>query len=200
MVWPWPLDVDAYVERGQQIEAPRPACPECAGTMQGWYGYYRHLREDRDRLIWIPRVRGRECGRTQALLPWFVLPWRWTGHRAGGSRLGLSPDRCFVGTSGEHSQEWAAEGAAGGRRALSATPGTSDELGLEWLGIAAVGTAPAVGGCTGAGRAMASAARAGQLLVGNRPHHRRQAAGDQQKHALGGEGELGFDGEESQLG
>src|SRR5215470_18717768 len=69
MVWPWPLDVDAYVERGRQIEAPRPACPECAGTMQGWYGYYRHLREDRDRLIWIPRVRCRECGGRKRCCP-----------------------------------------------------------------------------------------------------------------------------------
>ncbi len=57
MVWPWPLDVDAYVERGQQIEAPRPACPECAGTTQGWYGYYRHLREDRDRLLLVGTIR-----------------------------------------------------------------------------------------------------------------------------------------------
>jgi Domain of unknown function (DUF6431) len=104
MVWPWPLDVDAYVECGQQIEAPRPACPGCAGTMQCWYGSHRHLREDRDRLIRIPRVRCRECGRTQALLPLFVLPSRWDtmewigrGIELAAAGWGLSPYRCFVG-------------------------------------------------------------------------------------------------------
>ena len=63
MVWPWPLDVDAYVERGQQIEAPRPACPECAGTM--------HRDPAEELALWryhliaealSPRLSGKERG------------------------------------------------------------------------------------------------------------------------------------------
>ena len=77
IVWSCPLDVDAYAARGRRIETPRPACPLCAGPTQRWHGYLRHLRADGDRLIWIPRVRCTSCGRTQALLPWFVLPRRW---------------------------------------------------------------------------------------------------------------------------
>ena len=77
IVWSCPLDVDAYVACGRRIETPRPACPLCAGPTQRWHGYLRHLRDDRDRLIWIPRLRCTRCGVTQALLPSFVLPRRW---------------------------------------------------------------------------------------------------------------------------
>jgi hypothetical protein len=111
---------------------------------------WRHLREDRDRLIWIPPRRCREGASVAALVRHALAVGRngvdRAGHRAGGSPLGLSPDRCFVGASGEHSQGWAAEGAAGDGRALSATPGPSDELGLEWLGVAVGGTTQALGG------------------------------------------------------
>ncbi|MFV2063701.1 MAG: DUF6431 domain-containing protein [Chloroflexota bacterium] len=77
IVWSCPLDVDEYVARGRRIETPRLACPRCSGPTQRWHGYLRHLRDDRDRLIWIPRLRCTSCGRTQALLPSFVLPRRW---------------------------------------------------------------------------------------------------------------------------
>ena len=53
IVWPCPLDVDAYVERGREIESPRPSCPLCSGPTGGWSGYERHLRDERDRLIWM---------------------------------------------------------------------------------------------------------------------------------------------------
>lgn len=45
--------------------------------MQRWHGYRRHVRDEVDRLIWIPRVRCTACGATRALLPSFVLPGRW---------------------------------------------------------------------------------------------------------------------------
>ena len=77
IVWPCPLDVDRYAERGREVDAPRPACPRCGGSTQRWHGYLRHVRDDRDRLIWIPRVRCTRCGITQALLPSFVAPHRW---------------------------------------------------------------------------------------------------------------------------
>jgi hypothetical protein len=77
IVWPCPLTVDAYAALGRSIEPPRPACPLCAGPTQRWSGYLRHLRDDRDRLIWIARLRCTGCGVTHALLPSFVLPGRW---------------------------------------------------------------------------------------------------------------------------
>lgn len=77
MVWACPLDVESYAELCRFIETPRPSCPECAGPTGGWSGYERHVREPSDRLIWIPRVRCQDCGVTQALLPWFLLSWRW---------------------------------------------------------------------------------------------------------------------------
>ncbi len=77
ILWPCPLAVDAYVACGRTIDPPRPACPRCGAPTQAWHGYWRHLRDAQDRLIWIPRVRCPACGRTQALLPWFVVPWRW---------------------------------------------------------------------------------------------------------------------------
>jgi len=77
IVWLCPLDVDTYIERGRELEVPRPPCPLCSGPTRSGSGYERHLREERDRLIWIPRVRCSACGTTQALLPWFVVPRRW---------------------------------------------------------------------------------------------------------------------------
>jgi hypothetical protein len=74
-----PLDVDRYAARGRMVEAPRPACPVCGGTTQRWHGYLRHVRDEVDRLIWVPRVRCTACGVTRALLPSFVLPRRWDG-------------------------------------------------------------------------------------------------------------------------
>ncbi len=77
IVWACTLDVDAYAAAGRGIETPRLACPPCGGPTQRWYGYLRHVRDDRDRLIWVPRVRCTVCGVTQALLPSFVLPGCW---------------------------------------------------------------------------------------------------------------------------
>ena len=88
----WPGDVDAYVERGTEIEAPRPPCPTCACITEGWSGYERHLREAGDRLIWIPRVHCTGCGKTQALLTWFVLPWHWDAVEVIGRAIELAAE------------------------------------------------------------------------------------------------------------
>jgi hypothetical protein len=79
IVWQCPLTVDAYAARGRDVDAPRPVCPRCAGPTQRWHGYPRHVRDDRDRLIWVARVRCTACGVTHSLLPSFVLPRRWDG-------------------------------------------------------------------------------------------------------------------------
>jgi Homeodomain-like domain len=92
IVWPCPLDVDAYIERGREIEAPRPPCPLCAGATGAWSGYERHLRVDRDRLIWVPRVRCKSCGVTQALLPWFVVYRRWDVVEVIGNALEMAAE------------------------------------------------------------------------------------------------------------
>jgi hypothetical protein len=90
IVWACPLDVDAYAAAGRDIDAPRLACPLCAGPTQRWHGYLRHLRDDRDRLIWIVRIRCTACGVTQALLPSFVLPGRWDTVAALGQAAELA--------------------------------------------------------------------------------------------------------------
>ncbi len=92
IVWAWPLDIEAYIEQGRSIVAPRPPCPECQGQTGGWSGYERHLREKTDWLIWIPRVRCRVCGVTHALLPWFVLAWRWDEVEVIGRGLELAAE------------------------------------------------------------------------------------------------------------
>lgn len=104
IVWACALDVDAYAAAGRGIAAPRPACPSCGGATQRWHGYPRHLRDDRDRLIWIARIRCTACGVTQALLPSFLLPHRWDTAGALGraaelaaSGLGHRPIAAAIG-------------------------------------------------------------------------------------------------------
>jgi hypothetical protein len=92
ILWACPLDVEAYIKHGREIETPRPACPLCAGATGSWSGYERHLRDEHDRLIWIPRVRCGACGVTQALLPWFVVAWRWDVVEVIGRALELAAE------------------------------------------------------------------------------------------------------------
>lgn len=76
MLWLCALDVSSYVARGRAIEPPSPLCPRCGGPTGPWAGYLRYLRTGSEQRIFVPRVRCRRCGLTQALLPWFVLPYR----------------------------------------------------------------------------------------------------------------------------
>ncbi len=78
IVWPCRLDVSTYAARGRDVAPPRVACPRCGGPTGAWSGYRRHLRDAEPLLrIFVPRVRCRQCGRTDAILPWFVSPYRW---------------------------------------------------------------------------------------------------------------------------
>lgn len=77
IVWPSPLDVSTYAARGREINAPAVRCPLCGGPTRPWSGYRRHLRADVLLVVFVPRVRCRDCGRTDALLPWFVIPYRY---------------------------------------------------------------------------------------------------------------------------
>jgi transposase-like protein len=77
MVWPCPLTVDAYASMGRAVKVPRPQCPSCLVPVVFWSGYWRHVRwPERERKIFIPRVRCRACGVSHALLPAFVLARR----------------------------------------------------------------------------------------------------------------------------
>jgi len=96
IVWLCPLDVSAYAERGREITPPRPACPRCGGPTGPWSGYLRHLRDAELHRIFVPRVRCRRCGVTQALLPWFVTPYRWDTTDVIGHALELSIGGCGV--------------------------------------------------------------------------------------------------------
>lgn len=90
IVWLSPLDVTVYATRGRDIATPAIRCPACGGETGPWSGYRRHLRADALHLVFVPRVRCRSCGRTDALLPWFVLPYRYDSVDVIGAALELS--------------------------------------------------------------------------------------------------------------
>lgn len=90
IVWPCPLDVSAYVASGRDVAPPAVRCPACGGPTGPWSGYRRHLRADELHVVFVPRVRCRRCGRTDALLPWFVIPYRYDTTDVIGAALELS--------------------------------------------------------------------------------------------------------------
>jgi transposase-like protein len=89
MVWPCPLTVDAYASMGRAVKVPRPECPSCLVPVVFWSGYWRHVRRpERERKIFIPRVRCRACGVSHALLPAFVLARRLDAAEPVGAVIG----------------------------------------------------------------------------------------------------------------
>src|SRR6201984_3019339 len=89
MVWPCPLTVDAYASMGRAVRVPRPEGPWCSAPVVFWSGYWRHVRcRERERKIFIPRVRCRACGVSHALLPAFVLARRLDAAEPVGAVVG----------------------------------------------------------------------------------------------------------------
>jgi hypothetical protein len=89
IVWPCPLTVDEYASAGGAVRVPRPECPSCRVPAVFWSGYWRHVRwRERERKIFVPRVRCRCCGVTHALLPAFVLVRRLDAAEPVGAVLG----------------------------------------------------------------------------------------------------------------
>ncbi len=89
MVWPCPLTVDAYASMGRAVPVARPQCPSCSSPVVFWSGYWRHVRwQERERKIFIPRVRCRACGVSHALLPAFVLARRLDAAESAGLVIG----------------------------------------------------------------------------------------------------------------
>lgn len=79
IVWPCPLDVDAYEAAGREVEIPRPHCPSCAKPMIFWSWYSRTVRVGDDRLIWVRRSKCVPCRVSHCLLPAFCLLGRLYG-------------------------------------------------------------------------------------------------------------------------
>lgn len=90
IVWPCSLDVSTYAARGRDVAPPAVRCPACGGPTRAWSGYRRHLRADAPRVVFVARVRCRSCGRTDALLPWFVVPYRYDTVDVIGAAIELS--------------------------------------------------------------------------------------------------------------
>ena len=89
IVWPCRLDVSTYVASGRDVGPPAVRCPACGGVTGPWSGYQRHLRADELHIVFVPRVRCRDCGRTDALLPWFIAPYRYDTVDVIGAALDL---------------------------------------------------------------------------------------------------------------
>ena len=138
IVWPCPLSVDAYVGAGREIEVPRPACPDCSGSMTKWSGYSRFVREaGRCRAIFVPRARCAPCAKTHALLPAFVVVGRLdvaasigsaieevTGHRSG-----VRPVARTLGVPHTTARGWLRRFSARARELAVAFAALSVELG-----------------------------------------------------------------------
>ena len=89
MVWPCLLTAGAYALMGRAVRVPRPRCPSCSSPVVFWSGYWRHVRwQQRERKIFIPRVRCRGCGVSHALLPAFVLARRLDAAESAGLVIG----------------------------------------------------------------------------------------------------------------
>ncbi len=89
MVGPCPLTAGAYASLGRAVVVPRPQCPSCSSPVVFWSGYWRHVRwQERERKIFIPRVRCRGCGVSHALLPAFVLARRLDAAEPVGTVIG----------------------------------------------------------------------------------------------------------------
>lgn len=99
MVWACPLSVERYAEAGRKPEVPRQHCPECGRAMSFWSGYERYVREDGTRRIWVRRAKCKSCGVSHALLPAFVLPWRFYATEVIGAALARMAAGASAGTA-----------------------------------------------------------------------------------------------------
>lgn len=113
IVWPCRLDVSAYAALGRDVAPPRVRCPRCGGPTGPWSGYLRHVRDTELHRIFVPRVRCRRCGVTAALLPWFVIPYRWDTVDVIGQALqrwaggqGVRPIAAALGRPETTVREW----------------------------------------------------------------------------------------------
>lgn len=89
IVWPCGLSVERYAAAGREVWVPRSRCPECRQDLVFWSGYWRYVREGAEQRLFIRRGRCQPCGKTQALLPSFLLRRRLDPVRVIGRALAL---------------------------------------------------------------------------------------------------------------
>jgi Domain of unknown function (DUF6431) len=89
IIWPYPQDVASYAADGRGIDVPTQVCPGCHRPLTNWGGYWRWVRAERvaEQRIWIRRGWCAACGRSQAVLPSFLLARRLDVVEVIGSAL-----------------------------------------------------------------------------------------------------------------
>ena len=88
IVWHCWLPVERYAAHGREIQVPRSRCPDCRQQMVFWSGYWRYVREEIERQLFIHRACCQRCSVTHALLPSFLLHRRLDPVRVIGRALG----------------------------------------------------------------------------------------------------------------
>ena len=101
IVWPWPLEVSAYLALGQHIEVGDHPCPGCRRRLGGWSGYWRWVRGPGTQRLWIRRGRCSRCLHSHALLPDFLLERRLDEVEVIGRGLALAVGGLAMGTVAE---------------------------------------------------------------------------------------------------
>ena len=89
IVWHCWLPVERYAAHGREIQVPRSRCPGCREEMVFWSGYWRYVREEIERRLFIHRACCQRCSVTHALLPSFLLHRRLDPVRVIGRALAL---------------------------------------------------------------------------------------------------------------
>lgn len=150
IVWPCPLSVDEYAAAGRDVDVPRPDCPRCGGATTRWSGYRRFVRVGGlARAIFVPRVRCGRCGRTDAVLPAFVLVGRLDAVESVGEVIegvvggvgGVRPAAAGVGVPHTTARGWVRRFGGRARRLAVAFAALAVELGAEVVVAAVADTA-----------------------------------------------------------
>lgn len=77
IVWPCALDVESYALAGREVKAQRRSCPRCGSMMIFWSGYRHFVRGPRVLRIFVHRAKCKNCNKSHALLPAFVMKRRF---------------------------------------------------------------------------------------------------------------------------
>ena len=94
IVWPCRLDVEQYVETGQELDVPRMKCPACGAPMIFWSGYLRFVRLLGDsHHIFLHRMKCKPCRTSHAVIPAFLLIKRLDPVQVIGAALVRSQEK-----------------------------------------------------------------------------------------------------------
>ena len=142
IVWSCRLAVERYAAQGREIWVPRGRCPVCRQELVFWSGYWRYVRERGERQLFIRRGRCRQCGRTQALLPSFLLRRRLDPVRAigrglalGVGGLGMAKVAARLGVPHSTARDWRRRHRARAPTLVTGFAALRIELGDEVIGV-----------------------------------------------------------------